>query len=135
MVLVHDVVAGPQVGEALQRPAEPRVRAGSALAEHLRVREQDDAELPREESAPDPCDREHEPGRLGQGRAGLEQLGIQLAQQRFRPHGLAAVGERDHDSVAGADEAREVVLGFGQAPGSHGRPLRLERELLPGRKR
>jgi len=37
MVLVDDVVAGPQVREALKRPAEPGVGARRTLAEDLRV--------------------------------------------------------------------------------------------------
>src|SRR5205823_7223178 len=57
MVLVDDVVARPQVREALQR-APDRRRPAKPLSEDLRVRKQDEAELTPDEASPRRCDRE-----------------------------------------------------------------------------
>ena len=45
------------------------------------------------------------------------------------------VRERDDDAQAAADEARELVLGLGEAARGDRGPLRLERERLAGRER
>src|SRR3989442_13570983 len=59
VVLVDDVVAAAQVGERLQRSSEPgRMRSGGALAEDLRVREEDEAELAPDEAPACRRDRE-----------------------------------------------------------------------------
>ena len=52
VVLVDDVVAGAQVGEALQRAPDAGVGARRPLAEDLRVREEDEAEVAQDEPAP-----------------------------------------------------------------------------------
>ncbi len=64
VILVDDVVAGAEVGEALERPPEADVRARRALAEDLRVREEDEPEVAQDEAAAGRRDGEHEP-RLG----------------------------------------------------------------------
>ena len=51
VVLVDDEVARAQVGERLERSAEPVVGARRALAEDLRVREQDEPEVAPDEAA------------------------------------------------------------------------------------
>ena len=51
VILVDDVVAGSEVGERRERPPEPRVGARRPLAEHLRVREQNETELAPDEAA------------------------------------------------------------------------------------
>ena len=58
VILVDDVVACAQVGEALQRAARRRRRARRALAEDLGVRQQRDAEVAPDEAAP--CRRDGE---------------------------------------------------------------------------
>ena len=60
VVLVDDEVAGAQVGEALQRAPRRRCRARRALAEDLRVGEQDEAEIAPDEAAPRGRDGEEE---------------------------------------------------------------------------
>ena len=60
VVLVHDVVAGAQVGERLQRAAAEAPLARRAAAEDLVVGQQDEAELAPDEAAPRGRDREAE---------------------------------------------------------------------------
>ena len=60
VVLVDDEVAGAQVGEGCERPAEAVVGARRPLAEDLRVREQDEPELAPDEAAPRRRDGEAE---------------------------------------------------------------------------
>ena len=50
VILVDDVVADAQVGERLQRAPEPRVRARRSLPEDLRVGEERDPEVARDEA-------------------------------------------------------------------------------------
>ena len=126
VVLVDDVVADPQVGEARERPAEARVGPGRSLAEDLRVGEQDETELAPDEAAARRRDGEAEL-RLGSQRlAGLEQRRVDLAEQRGLPLGLAPMREAHDDPVAGPDEARELVLGLGEAARGDRGTLRLE---------
>ena len=122
VVLVDDVVADAQVGEARERAAEPRVGARRPLAEDLRVGQQDEAELAPDEARGVPA-RPRTAARVGRQRSpALEQRRVDLSQQRRLPLRLAAVGERDDDAVPGADEARELVLGLGEpARGDRGR--------------
>src|SRR5262249_10086898 len=61
MVLVHDVVAGAEVGEARERASGGRRRAWRAPAKDLRVGQECDAELPPDEPAPRRRDDELEP--------------------------------------------------------------------------
>src|SRR5581483_9269938 len=61
VVLVDDVVAGAQVGERLQGAPKARVCARRALAEDLRVREEDEPEVAPDEPAPRRRDREVQP--------------------------------------------------------------------------
>ena len=52
VVLVHDVVAGAQVGERLQRAPDARgLRPRRALAEELRVGQQDEVQVAPDEAA------------------------------------------------------------------------------------
>ena len=135
VILVDDVVADAEVGERRQRPAEPRVGARRPLAEHLRVREQDELELPPDEPAPGRRDREPHAGLARQRSAVREDRALDLPQQAALALRLAAVRERDDDAVAGANESGELVLGLGEAAGRDRRPLRLELECLPARER
>ena len=134
MILVDDVVAAAQVGEALERLPDARVLARRALAEDLRVREEDDAELARDEAAARRRDREAQRAVARQRLLRLELLGLDLAQEHLRPERLAAVRERDDHAVSGLDERAEVALGLGQAARGDRGPLRLERVLLAVRK-
>ena len=72
VVLVDDEVARAQVGEALQSAADPRVGPRRALAEDLRVREEDEAEIAQDEAAPRGGDGEEEPFSVRELVAGLE---------------------------------------------------------------
>ena len=62
VVLVDDMVAHPQVGEARESAAEAGVRPRRLLAEDLGVRQEDETELPPDEPAPRRRDRESEIG-------------------------------------------------------------------------
>jgi hypothetical protein len=131
VVLVDDVVAHPQVGEARESAAEPGVRPGRLLAEDLGVRQEDEAELPPDEPAPRRRHREPELGIRGKRLARCERRAVDLSQECALPLGLAAVGERDDDAVPGADEPLELVLGLGDPACGDGWALRLEAMRLP----
>ena len=135
VVLVDDEVAGAQVGERGERAAEPPVGARRALAEHLRVREQDEPELAPDEAAPRRRDGEEQLGLLGQVAACVEHSRLRAPQQLLGAERLARVRECDDHAVAAADEARELLLGLGEPSRRDRRPLRLERERLRLRER
>ncbi len=134
VVLVDDVVARPQVGEALERAAEPCVCSRRPLPEDLRVGQQDESEVARDEAATRGRDGEGEAGVVGQRRsAGLEDDRLDPAEERLRPERLPSVGKGDDDTVAAADEAKQVALGLREAARGHGGALRLERMRLAAR--
>jgi hypothetical protein len=81
VVLVHDVVAGTEVGEGLERAAEARVGAGRALAEDLDVRQQGDAEVAPDEAAARGAHDETESRLLGERLVVVEDVCIDLAQE------------------------------------------------------
>ena len=135
VVLVDDEVAGAQVGEALQRAAGRSGTRAGALAEDLRVRQQHEPEVAPDEAAPSRRDGEVELRLVGERVAGLEDLRLDPAQQVGRAQRLAAVREGDHDSVPGADEAGELVLGLREPARRDRRTLRLERVRLAARER
>src|SRR5207342_1424547 len=109
VILVDDVVADAKVGERRQRPAEARVRSRRPLAEHLRVREQDELELPPDEPAPGRRDGEPHACLARQGSAVREDRALDLAQQATLALRLATMRERDDDPVAGANESGQLV--------------------------
>jgi hypothetical protein len=135
VVLVDDVVAGPEVGERLECATEPGVRSRRALAEDLRIGEQDEAKLTPDEASPGRCDGEPEFALGRQLVAGLEQSRVDPAEQVLRPQRLTAMRERDDDAVAGVREASELVLGLGETAGRDRRSLRFESMRLALRKR
>jgi hypothetical protein len=126
VILVNDVVAGAQVGEALQRSSEPRVRSWRTLAEDLGIGKQDEPEVAPDEAATGRRNREEQLGLVRQRLAGLEQPRLDPAEQVERPQGLAAVRKGDHDPLACPDERTELVLGLCETPCSERRPLGLE---------
>ena len=132
VVLVHDVVARAQVGEARERAADRRGRARRLAAEDLRVGQERDAEVAPDEAAARGRDREDEALRLDARR---EHLGLDAAQQVPLALGLAAVRERDDDVEPAAEQAVELVLRLGQPARGQRRPLRVERERLALRER
>ena len=135
VVLVDDEVARAQVGEGGERPAEAAVGARRPLAEDLRVGQQNEAELAPDEAAARGRDGEEKLRLLGELLAGLEQPRVGAFEEVLRAQRLAGVRKRDDDSVAAANEARELRLRLGEpACGDRG-PLRLERERLALRER
>ncbi len=131
VVLVDDVIAHPQVGEARESATEPGVRPSGLLAEDLRVRQEDEPELPPDEPAPRRRDREPELGIRGKRLTRCERRPVDLPQERALPLGLAPVGEGDDDPVPGANEPLELVLRLGDPACGDGRALRLETMRLP----
>ena len=127
MVLVDDVVARTQVGEAGERPAGRRGLPRRLAPEDLRVGKESDAELPPDEASPGGCHGEGEARRLGTGR---EDRSLDAAQERAASLGLAAVGERDDHVEPLSQEPRELVLGLRQAACDERRALSLERVRL-----
>jgi hypothetical protein len=132
---VDHVVAGTQVGERLQRTTETGVRSRWALAEDLRVGQQDEAELAPDETSPRRRDREGDLARGRQVVAGLEQPGLDAAKQVLGAERLAAVRERHDHAMARVRETAELVLRLGESTGCDRRPLRLEGVPLPLRQR
>ena len=133
VVLVDDVVARAQIGEALERAPDPCVGARWTLAEDLRVREQDQIEVAKDEAAARRRHREEEPRLVREVVARVENDRVQSPQHGLRPLGLPAVRERDDDPAAALHVGEKVSLGLRQAPGRHGRALRLEAVALAGR--
>src|SRR5581483_4351473 len=124
VVLVDDVVAGPQVEEARERAPRGGARPRRAPAEDLRVGEERDAEVAPDE--PPPRRRDDE----------LEAVAdLHAAKQMLLPLGLAAVREGDVDVEALPQEPAELVLGLAEPAGGERRPLRVERVRLPLRER
>ena len=133
VVLVNDVVAGPQVGEALERTPHARVGARRPLAEDLCVREEDEVEVAQDEPAARGRDREHEPRLVRQIVALVEHDRLDAAEEPLRPQRLSAMHERDDDPVPGPDVAEQVALRLGEAARRDGRALRLEGVWLAAR--
>src|SRR5206468_978665 len=90
VVLVDDVVAGAQVGEALQRAPGRGRRARRALSEDLRVGKERKPEVAPDEAAARGRDREDEAARL---LAGLEHMSLRAAEQSLLAQRLAAMRE------------------------------------------
>ncbi len=132
MILVDDVVAAAEVGEARERPAGRRGRAGRSPAEDLSVGKQRDAELAPDEAA---SGRRHGERQARRSLPRFEHSGLDAAQQGASPLGLAAVREGDDDVEPLADEAAELVLGLREPAGDERRALRVEREPLALRQR
>ena len=135
VILVHDVVAGAEVGEGLQRPAAETALARRAAAEDLVVGQQDEAELAPDEAA---ARRRHGEEKLGLLRKLVPRLqhpGLDPAEEVLGAQRLAAMREGDDDALARAKERCELALGLGEAAGGDRRPLRLEREGLSLRER
>ena len=132
VVLVHDVVAGAQVGEALQCTPRRGRGARRALAEDLRVGQQRDTEVTPDEAATRRSDGE---GQSLRRLTDLEHGRLDPAQELLLPESLAAVREgNDHVELL-AKQAAELVLGLGEAARRDRRPLRVEGERLPLRHR
>ena len=135
VVLVHDEVAGAEVGERLERAAAYPALARNAATEDLVIRQQHEPELAPDEAAASGRDREQDLRLLRDRVARLEQARVDLAQQVLRAQRLAAVRERDDDALAGADERGQLVLRLAQPARRDRRPLRLEGERLSLRER
>src|SRR5439155_14824569 len=135
MVLVHDVVAGAQVGERLQRSAQSGVASRRPLAKDLRVRQEDETELAPDEAAPGRRNREVQPFACGGLGSLLEPFDGEPAEEGRRPEAVAAVREGDDDPLAGAHEGRQLLLRLGEAAGGDSGPLPLKGEGLAARKR
>ena len=134
VVLVHDVVAGAQVGERLKRSPDARgLRPARALAEELRVGQQDEVQVAPHEAAARRRDGESRLRLLRQRLAALEQRRVDAAKQVLGAQRIAAVRERDDHAVAGAHERVQLVLGLRQSARGERRTLRLERERLARR--
>jgi hypothetical protein len=133
VILVDDIVAGAQVGEALQRAADTRVGARRALPEDLGVREEDEAELAEDKTAPRGRDGEEEAFLIRELVARLQHLRLDAAEEGFRPERLPAVREGDHDTVPATHEREQVALGLREPARRNRGALGLERVALAGR--
>ena len=135
VVLVDDEVAAAEVGERRQRTAEPSVGTRWALAEDLRVRQQDEAELAPDEASAGRRDGEEKLRLLRKVLPRGDDARVGALEQVLGAQRLARVGERDHDTVAAPDEAVQLVLRLREPAGGDRGPLGLERERLRLRER
>ena len=133
VVLVHDVVAGAQVGEALQRAARRSASRAAAACGRPACRAAARARARARRSRGAPA-RPRTAGRSG-GSPGSSRPRLHAAQQRLLPQRLAAVRERDDDVELLAQQAAQLVLGLGEPACRERRPLRVERERLALRQR
>ena len=85
MILVHDVVAGAEIGEGLQRAPAQTALARRAAAEDLVVGQEDEAEVAPDEAAAGRRHGEEQLGLLRQLLPRLEQSRLDPAQQVLRP--------------------------------------------------
>ena len=135
VVLVHDVVAHPQVGERLQCAPESRIRPRRPLAEDLGVGQKGDAELAPDESAARRADHEVQRRVRGQ-RCELVVDGCRdPTQEPLRAQRLPAMRKRHDDSTTLPQHPGELVLGLGEATRGDRRPLSLEHVCLGARQR
>src|SRR5205807_5890121 len=81
VILVDDVVAGAEVGEALERLAAEAALARRATPEDLVVGQEDDAEIAPDEAAPRGRDREQELRLLRQLVPRLEHARLDAAEE------------------------------------------------------
>ncbi len=133
VVLVHDVVAGAQVGDRRERPPEPGRAAGAAAAQELGGRQHGDALRRRDEAVPQRRDDERDARLVGAAPARGGHVRRDPAEGHVRAPRLAEVGEADEHPVAGPNQRAQLVLGLGD-PGRRERgPLRLELERLAER--
>ena len=130
VILVHDVVAGAEVGERLQCASAEAALARHTAAEDLVIGEEDEAELAPDEAAAGGRDREEELRLLRQLVSRLQHARLDAAQEVLGAKRLAAMREGDDDALARAQERRELALGLGEAAGGDRGPLRLEGERL-----
>jgi hypothetical protein len=130
VVLVHDVVAGAELGERLQRPAGGGGAAARAAAEDLGVRKEGEPEVAPDEASTGRADREQELFLVGQLLAGLHEPRFDPAQQVLRSERLTPEREGDDRAEAAPDERSQLVLRLGQPTGRDRRALRLECERL-----
>src|SRR5207245_5169481 len=131
VVLVHDVVARAEVGERLECARTGAALARRSLAENLRVREQDEAELAPDEATARGRDGEQELGFARQPFAVLEDARLDATEEVLLSQGLAAVRERDEHAMPCADECCELVLRFREPASDERGPLSFERKRLP----
>src|SRR5262249_31791446 len=104
VVLVDDEVARAQVRERLQRARAQSTLARRASAEDLRVRQQDETEIAPDEAATRRRDREEELRLAWKPIAVVDDARADASQEVLLPHRLAAMRERDDDTVSGAHE-------------------------------
>ena len=133
MVLVHDVVSGTEVGERLERAADPVLGPAGLAAEDLRVRQQRETEVAPDEAAAGRRDRVEELGFGGELLALFHDACVDPPEQVLVAQRLAAVREGDDRAQAAADERRELLFRLGEPAGGDRGALRLERDRLSGR--
>ena len=137
-VLVDDVVAHPQIGEACERSAEARVGArGGFLVEDLRIGEaaRSVSRARRIRGAPG---RRQNAGRVGRKRlARREERPADLVEQRSLPPFSASPRCANATTTRFLDWTKplSLALRFGEAAGGDRGPLRLEAVRLALRKR
>ena len=135
VILVDDVVADAEVGEGLERAAEPRVDTRRSLAEDLRVREERDPEVAPDEATTRRADDERERGIGGDLVDVVVDGRLDLAQEPLRSQRLALVRERHDDASPLPHHRRELVLRLGEPARRDRRALRFEHVRLRARKR
>ena len=128
VVLMHDVVAGAQVGDGRQGAADAGRAARAAAAEELSRRQDGQPQAGRDEPPPQLADAERDAGLLGPGVPRIGKRGLDPAQLEVRAAGLAEVREAHQHAVARPLEAAKLVLGLGDPERRERRRLRVERQ-------
>jgi hypothetical protein len=114
VVFVYDVVAGAEVGEALERAAPEAALARGAAAEDLVVGQEDEAEVAPDEAAPRGSNREQQLRLLRQLLARLEHARLDAARRFCVRSASPRCGNATTTRWPGADERRELALGLGE---------------------
>ena len=131
VVVVHHVVARPQVAERDQRPPAADAAARRPAPEQLRGRDHRQPQPWDDDAVSQAGDgRRRRPASCGTLAAGRRSLDVDPGQRHPHPRRLADVREADQHPIAGADQRPQLVLGLGDAErGQRGR-LGLERVRL-----
>ena len=133
VVLVDDVVAGAEVGERLERAADPVLGAARLAAEDLRVRQQRETEVAPDEAAAGRRDRVEELGFGGELLALFHDACVDPPEQVLVAQRLAAVREGDDRAQAAADERPKLLFRLREPASGDRGALSLERDRLSGR--
>jgi hypothetical protein len=133
VILVDDVVARCEVGEALQRAADARIGARRALRKICVSGRGRGPRSREDEAAPRRRDGEEEAFLIGSLSPGSSTSGSMRRQKAFVCSASPRCANVTTTRLPGAHEREEVALGLGEPARRDRGSLRLEGVALPGR--